>query len=434
MKFIYFGNGQYKSDSNNLGEIIKDINSNNNYEIVIYGGNYKSDQLSNTTNNINMFLDSINTLSDKKTNLIMFGDYDLSDKSIFSTEINFYKKTTKFQIFNDLLSLDKKKNNFVIDDTLIIMFDSNLLLIPNPTELLVIGTIYENLFDNFSKNFNKEKNKKIKDLIDYQFDSILTIINNNPNAKNIIFITQNPLFCTNSKYNLLEFYKWITDVYSKLNYFNVYWLCSNSSNFESGIINITNNSTLILTVSQYIVGVNGNISTSTSTSNMDNGTNTKEAYVNNITVTSELTDKTQELNLSYQIKKMSNNLGYLTMQKNIFGITFNFIEINNQSDNMSDSEINFNIDLIVDKKDNSLITNTSKNTELKLKNIKYLKKYENIIKNVELSEISNEFSDENLNSEVELSDSDDPYKARYLKYKSKLFELRKNKKQKKITI
>ena len=53
MKFIYFGNGQYKSDSNNLGEIIKDINSNNNYEIVIYGGNYKSGQLSNTTNNIN---------------------------------------------------------------------------------------------------------------------------------------------------------------------------------------------------------------------------------------------------------------------------------------------------------------------------------------------------------------------------------------------
>ena len=427
MKFIYFGNGQYKSNSNNLGEIIKDINSNNNYEIVIYGGNYKSGQLSNTKNDINIFLDSINTLSDEKTNLIMFGDYDLSDKSIFSTEINFYKKTKKFQIFNDLLGFEKKKN-FVIDDTVIIMFDSNLLLIPNPNELLVIGTIYENLFDNFSKNLNKKKNKKIKDLIDYQFDSILSIINNNPNAKNIIFITQNPLFSTNSKYNLLEFYKWITDIYSKLNYFNVFWLCSNSSNFESGIINITNNSTLILNVSQYIVGVNGNISTSTS--NTDNGTNTKEAYVNNITVTSELTDKTQELNFTYQINKISDNLGYLIMQKNILGITFDFIEIN-KSDNVSDTEINFNIDLIVDKKDNSLITNItkSKSKELTSKSSKYLKKYENIIKNVELSEISNEFSSENLNSEVELSDSDDPYKVRYLKYKSKLFELRKNKKK-----
>ena len=29
------------------------------------------------------------------------------------------------------------------------MFDSNLLLISNPNEILVTGTIYENLFDNF---------------------------------------------------------------------------------------------------------------------------------------------------------------------------------------------------------------------------------------------------------------------------------------------
>ena len=434
MKFIYFGNGQYKSDSNNLGEIIQHINANNDYDIVIYGGNYKNIQLNNKENNINMFLDTINTLNDKKTNLIMFGDYDLSDKIIFGTEIDFYKNTKKFQIFNDLISGDEKKNNFVIDNTLIIMFDSNLLLISNPNEILVTGTIYENLFDNFSKNINKEKNKKIKDLINYQFDCILSIINNNPNVKNIIFITQNPLFIANSKYNLIQFFEWISDINSKLKYFNLYWLCSNSSNFESGIINISNNESQLLTISQYIVGISGNISTSSTDNDNENENNINKNNEKNITLTSKLTNKTQELKISYIINKISKNFGYLTLQKNIFGINFDFIEINNQNDNISDTEndfnIDFNIDLIVEKKDES--NNNSTSTKSKSKNSKYLKQYENIISNIELSEISstNEIISDNINSE--LTDTNDPYKARYLKYKAKLFEFRKNKKNKNV--
>jgi hypothetical protein len=427
MNFIYFGNGEYKSDSNNLGEIIQHINKNNDCDIVIYGGNYKNSQSVNKENNIIVFLDLINTLSNNKTNLIMFGDYDLSDKSIFGNEINFYKKTNKFKIFNDLISVDKKKNNFVIDDTLIIMFDSNLLLIPNPSEILVSGTIYENLFDNFSKNINVEKNKKIKDLINYQFDSILSIINNNPNVKNIIFITQNPL--SNANFNLVQFYKWIIDVHYKLNNFKLYWLCSNSTNFESGIVNISSNGSVILNISQYNVGNIGNISNQDNISNT-NENYTNENYTNNITLTSELTDQTQELILSYKINKISNNIGYLFMQKNIFGIDFKFIEINSKSNNIIDSDINtdtevdFNINLIVQKKEVE-----SKVSKSKSKKIKYLKQYENIIKNVELSEISDAITSDNIDSE--LSDPDDPYRTRYLKYKTKLFELRKNKKNKK---
>lgn len=416
MKFIYFGNGQYKSDSNNLGEIIQHINNTNDYDIVIYGGNYLVGQINNKDNIINMFLDTINTLTDKKTNLIMFGNYDLSDKSIFSTEINFYKKTNKFQIFNDLITGDKKKNNFIIDKTLIIMFDTNLLLISNPNEVLVSGTIYENLFDNFSKNENYKKDKKIKDLIDYQFDSISSIINNNPNIRNIIFITQNPLFTTNSNYNLIEFFNWISDIYSKLKLVKLYWLCSNSSNYESGIIKISNNESEILTISQYIVGISGNISiSSTDITNKLNENNVK-----NITVISKFTGTIQELKISYKIDKMTNNLGYLALQKiDTSNINFDFIEVNNKNDNISDTEINFNIDLIVEKQDKSI--------ELKSKNSKYSKQYENIIKNVEISEISGILTSDNIDSE--LTDSDDPYKARYLKYKAKLLELRKNKKK-----
>jgi hypothetical protein len=442
MKLIYFGNGEYNSDSNNIIEIIQHINENNDHDIVIYGGNYKNDQSNNKENNIGIFLNSINTLLNNKTNLIMFGDYDLSDKSILDTEINFYKKTNKFQIFNDLVSMGNNKNNFVIENTLGIMFDSNLLLVPNPNDILVTDTIYENLFDNFSKNINKEKNKKIKDLIDYQFDSILNVINNNPNVKNIIFITQNPLVSSNSNYNLIQFYEWISDVYFKLNYFNLYWLCSNSPNFESKIVNISIGDMNILNVSEYNVGVRRNISTHNNVYDVS-VPSTNQTYTNNIAITSKLTNKTQELILSYQINKTSNNLGYLVMQKNMSEI--DFVEINNQSNELTKStkstestdsefDFNFNIDLIVEKKD-TMSKSKSKSmskSKSKSKSSKYLKQYENIIKNVELSEISNVNTSEDINSE--LSDPDDPYKARYIKYKIKLFELRKNKKNKKNII
>ena len=128
MNFIFFGNGEYTSKSNNLDKIIKNINGKDEYSMVIYGGNYlsKSDEdithkndINTSKNNISKFLESINKLSSKKKNLILFGDYDLSNTIIFQTEIDFYKKSNnKFIIFNNVTK------DFVIDDSIIIIFDS----------------------------------------------------------------------------------------------------------------------------------------------------------------------------------------------------------------------------------------------------------------------------------------------------------------------
>ena len=77
------------------------------------------------------------------------------------------------------------------------------------------------------------------------------------NKKNIIFITQNALFTRTQNYELTLFFKWISDFYLFINSCNIYWLCSNPCVFESGIINISNDNTNILNITQYIIGTGG---------------------------------------------------------------------------------------------------------------------------------------------------------------------------------
>ena len=440
MELIYFGNGQFYPDSTNLDKIIQEINTNTNNKdkIVIYGGNYKNNT-QNNPNNIDEFLNSINKLSESQKNLIMFGNYDLDDSNIFGTEINFYRKNTKFEIFNDLTSFKLGTN------TLVIMFDSNLLLMPNPNEILIVGTIYENLFGNFSKNINKDKNKKIQDLIDYQFDSVLDIIEKNHSVKNIVFITQNPLVQPQSQSeqepqqsqntDLIQFYEWVSDVGLKLNLFNLYWLCSNSSNFESGTINISSNSSNILNIKHFVVG--------NYLSNISKSIDFNLDYNKNINVKTKLTDKIQQLNIIYKINKASWNLGYLNLNLlgsgSVTNLDWDFIEINNSDSNKSivsdDEDYNFDIDLIVEPKfkpESEPELKSESEPELKSKSNKYLKKYANIMKNVEISENSSNKISQNSQ---ELTDSDnDPYKEKYLKYKAKLLKLRKIRKETKDKI
>lgn len=407
MNFIFFGNGEYMSKSNNLDKIIENINGKDEYSMVIYGGNYlsKSDEdithkndINTSKNNISKFLESINKLSSKKNNLILFGDYDLSNTIIFQTEIDFYKKSNdKFKIFNNVTK------DFVIDDSIIIIFDSNILLYQNINEL-VANTIYQNLFDDFAQNVNSNKDKTIKDLIDYQFESILKVIKKNSGKKNIFFITQNALVDGNQ--DLTLFFKWISDFYLFMNNFNIFWLCSNPSVYESGTINVNNDSGKILNLTQYIVGIKEN--------DKINSNNTNQTYSKKLSIESEYTNLTEQLTISYTILKTTNKCGYLVFKED--SKKFDFINIDDQEDNLSDTEINFNFD---EKKDNKI--------KMLSKNSKYSKEYKKIFKNIEITEISN--GSINSSMKTEETEQDDPYKFRYLKYKAKLFELRNNKKK-----
>lgn len=407
MNIIFFGNSDYVTDSNNLNRIIENINLKDDYNVVIYGGNYFFKSIENNLkkkeNNISTFLQTINKLSSDKNNLLLFGNYDLSNTTIFQTEIDFYKKSNnKFKIFNNVTK------DFIIGNSIIIIFDSNLLLFSNLNEL-VANTIYQNLFDEFSKNENINKDKTIKDLIDYQFESILNVIKKNSNKKNIIFITQNALTVgnqnTNESNELTLFFKWVSDFYLFINSYNISWLCSNPCIFESGIIDINNDSGSILKINQYIIGTGGN--------EQINSNNTNKNYLKSLSVESEYTNLTEKLNISYNVIKSINAFGYLTFQEDL--LKFNFVNINEQDENLSDTEINFNFD---EKKDNNKINKLSKNS-------KYTKEYKKIFKNIEITEISDDL---NNSIRTEETEANDPYKFRYLKYKAKLFELRKNKK------
>jgi len=365
MKFIYFGNVEY-SNKDNLKKIIININNNYKNKIVIYGGNYYSiNNEKNEKNEEPKFLsnnlDIIKLFDENLKKKIIFGNYDLlnninSTKSL-TEQINFYKKTNhNFDIINDVKYIK-------INKTLIIMFDSNMFNINNPSQVFISDTSYKLLFDNYLK---ENKNKTIKDLIDYQFNSILNIIKKNNNINNIIFITHLPLFKTNSKIEL-NFYEWINDFYIYINRYKLYWLCSDSNQYEKGLIIIKKNNIELLKITQYIVP---NIF-----AKEKKDINQQYSYLTNITVKSEYTDITNELSIYYNIKDIKlNGIGYLLYDDNFLNGDFNFIDIN---------KININK------------ININKN-------------------NLDKEKIE----------KIEKSEESDPYKIKYLKYKNKLIKLR----------
>ena len=92
MNFIYFGNAKYNTEEDEILKIVDNINKKKNYNIIIYGGNFINLLENNKKeNNINLFLNTINKLSDKKI-IILFGNYDYSNEIILKNEIDFYKK------------------------------------------------------------------------------------------------------------------------------------------------------------------------------------------------------------------------------------------------------------------------------------------------------------------------------------------------------
>ena len=407
MNFIYFGNGDYQNnnsiDSDNFNKIITNINKNhNNNELVIYGGNYENDNIESSPD-INIFLNKIKLFFFNLNKIIMFGNIDLNNDTNLSNELDFYKKSNNnFKIFNDV-------SNILLNNTLLIMFDSNIFNIQNPSQILVINTCYRNFFSKFSQEENSTKNKTIKDLIDYQFKSILNIIKKNNNVKHIVFITQFPLFSVSNSENneniqlSLNFYEWINDFYTIINNYKLYWLCSGINKYEEGKIiinkNINDNNVKLLEIKQYIVGTGGIVQ-------QDNITSSKN-YVKNISIRSEYTNLINELKLTYEKYIQLNSFGYLLCNNDSNKFYFDFVDVNKITDDkITDDKINF-----------------------KSKYKKQQKTNWKILNNIEVIE-TNLNSNSNSNSEESdssKSDLDDPYRLRYLKYKSKLFKIRNEK-------
>lgn len=421
MKFIYFGNNINSfEDLNNLTNMSKYINKSlNPDDILIYGGSYLNPNINLNPSQMNLYFKSIESIDlTKKKMFSMFGDFDMIDETIFNNEITYYK-TNKIEFFNDFINLenpDMNSNIFITDKTLIIIFDSNLLMYPNPQNILVSESPYKNLFNYFSNKINILNDKTIKDLIDYQFESIIEIINKYSNINEIIFITQNPLF---SSENLLkDFCKWLSDFYFKLNY-KIYWLCTNYSHYESGKININlkENTDLItnLEITQIILGNNTNISTT-------------DDYSKNISTTIEITspytNTKYQMEIKYNIDEIKKTYGYLEFKKRNYEIVFNFIDLNELNKKVlsedssfpevtipyidfSDVELIKDIDLL---SDNDFKTNVNPNS----KNKKCVKTFDNILKNIMIID----------NSDSSDDDSEDKYKKKYIKYKTKLLKLR----------
>jgi hypothetical protein len=174
---------------------------------------------------------------------------------------------------------------------LLIFFDSNIFNIEKPSEILVIDTKYKNFYKKFSDNENIKKDKTISDLINYQFDSIINIIQKNIKIKNIIFITYESICSisynenkpvinsediiydqniTNKSIEIdgvtkyldikinKQFINWLIDYSQIISNYNLYWLSTDLNLYQNSEIKINivknNNESNILKINQYIIG------------------------------------------------------------------------------------------------------------------------------------------------------------------------------------
>lgn len=266
MKFIHFGcwnNGVCsESGTNGLSLMTRKLReyvmSNRIEFLAVAGDNYypKKDEDGKHFNKTE-FLSGFNCLPKDIKKYLIFGNHDIEDIVIDETSVainckllNEQKKIVEendtYELFDDVI-------HKVIDDSLIIMFDSNLY--ENKEDKKIIDTCYSQLFSGL---VNKTV-LKIKDLMSYQNCYIKELLTTHLNKKNIIFIGHHPIYSIKNKkenkdaYKLNRFISFIKQIQSMLLGKKVYYLCADTHLYQEGIVYITPE----IQIKQYIVGTGG---------------------------------------------------------------------------------------------------------------------------------------------------------------------------------
>ena len=409
MKFIFAGSTNYDNQSKIISGITNFPNLNQDYELLILCGNNSiSDNKENVNyDNITDYLNTINVISNSVPKFIMFGNDDLNLNSnqseskpnnvVFSNivqELNWFKThKDNFTTFNNV------ESRLINNNTLIIFFDSIMMKIKNPDQVLVNNTGYKYLFDDFSNLFDKEHNQNIKQLIEYQFEKIINIIESNSNIINIIFVTQEPfcsvylsdsVYSTNSndiildqdsvnkkvEYNNYKGYEnidnnkilisWFAQYYNILSSYKITFLSGGNSLYQYGKIDLSiwfeDNYLPLISINQYILG---------------NGFNTNkimnpppDLYEFDLELLSEYTGNYDKIKIKYNILDSSNSVGILDCVIDKAN-TFIFVDVNNpnnitlSADN--NNQVQNNNEQITDKSADS--TKSNENTKNKITQI-----------------------------------------------------------------
>ena len=272
MKFIHFGCWNHgfcnmANPENGLSITMKKLNEyvvNDKIDfITIAGDNYYPDKKETKINDVKVkrkyfnqdnFNSGLDCLPKGIKKYVILGNHEIEDLVI--TPLNddvqmcysllkqqeYESKNNNFDLFNNII-------NFKIDNdsTLVIMIDTTLYELQETTksDQPLEESCYKYLFKDVSAN-------KIIDLINYQENEILRIIEKNNTIKNLIFVAHHPIasmtFKISKTKDKIEYNKRLCDFIMAFNY-NIYYLCADTHLYQHGIINEK--------INQYIVGTGG---------------------------------------------------------------------------------------------------------------------------------------------------------------------------------
>jgi hypothetical protein len=207
---------------------------------------------------------------------------------------NFQKMYSEYKRYIHFVS--NKIEHQIINNTLIIMIDSNLYDFNNDKYLKCYQKIHQN------RN-NLNKSILINELIRYQYNNVIELIKSST-QQNIIIIGHHPIFSVKLKKNenvsiLLDKMLELFEIPGK----NYYYLCADTHLYQHGIINYQD-----IHIEQYICGTGG--AEKNKSPNMSNNEN--RFLLNNV---------------EYIIEESSEINGYLHIDCNNDNPEFNFIAI-----------------------------------------------------------------------------------------------------------
>jgi hypothetical protein len=270
MKFIHFGcwnNGLCGDfEVNGLSLMTKKLREyvliNHPEFLIVAGDNYypKKDATGKHFK-LDEFKSGFECLPKNIKKYLIFGNHDIEDVIIEKTEPQKCMLITEQQkIADDDKTIEIFDNVIykIIDNTLIIMLDSNLY--DTKSEKLVKDTCYNHLFNDYVK---KNALLTINDLLNYQNCFIKDLITSNISVHNIIFVAHHPIYSIKSKvtsnivekidYELEKFVLFLKEIQELLLGKNIIYLCADTHLYQVGDINITPK----LQIKQYIVGTGG---------------------------------------------------------------------------------------------------------------------------------------------------------------------------------
>ena len=394
MKFIYLSNGIYDIDGfkNNISKINANIKNDDKTKpeqnLIIYGGN----QINSTNFNVDKeswgkFLFELNLFNSLTEKYVLYGNLDFENNEYITKSNELFVKNNNFVNVPNITY--KLVNN---SNTLLIFFNNQLKS----------STEFNNVLRFILKSEPDLANdiKSIDDLIEVQIDKLSSILKANINASSIIFITQSALVIPNYQSKKLDLkkmnrsiviFEWINRYFFLLNNKKIIWICGDFySRNELGKINIIRSDIekqeqiSNLSISQYVIGIKQKSALENFNSNIG------EIFTDNFEVGIYGTESKWMFNIKYEIEDINNEFEYLEYHIDLDDNLFNFLPTKkfdkfDEFDEFCEQE----------------------------KQEKQITEPETI-----------------LSTSDELTEEGDPYKQKYLKYKKKLYKLRRDKQNK----